>query len=147
MPAVKQLSREQELATLAKQKDSEIRRRLKSVDQDMMVVVNLLAQMRRQGLWRYIGFRSFEGYIRNVHGELAQSRTQLYDLLAIHELKEGERAIPDAVIKKMGIKKAVELSRLPGHQHTEEVVQMALEKPLSSFRNVVAEKRNEEGDA
>lgn len=144
MGVVKPFTRDQELFALAKHIHSEIQRELKVVDVGLTRATELLGQMRRQRLWKVLGFRSFEGYIRKAHPKLANSRSTLYNLLAIDDLTTGDNPIPKEVVRQMGLKKAVEMSRLEPFQRTPEVIEIALKQPLSKVRNCVQAELNKE---
>lgn len=143
MGAAKPFTREQELFALAKHVHSQIERELILVDEGLTRITELLGRMRRQRLFKYLGFCSFAQYIKNSHPKLANSRSALYDLLAIDELTKGDHPIPAEVVNRIGSKKAVELSRLEPHQRTSDVIEVALKQPLAKLRNVVTAKRNE----
>ena len=137
---------QQNLEQQAVQLDRKIRAKAKTLHTDITELGALLARIKDRHLWQYLPgqkFRTFQQYATAALGQ-AISRSRLYESVTAHMLTEGENPIPAEEVKQMGIKRAVEVSRLAPEQRTPEIREMAKTEPVMVVRNKVQAVLNQE---
>jgi hypothetical protein len=107
-----------------------------------------LAKMNETGLWRGVtdenhkeGYIDFDAYRQAVLGNMG--KTKFYELIAVHQLSQGDHPLQQSTIKNMGVKRAYEVSRLQPNQRNAEILTLAQTAPLAKVKQEVQAILNE----
>ena len=108
-----------------------------------------LAKMKQGNLWAGVsdkdhpeGFNDWTAYRQFVLGDMG--KTRLYELIAIHELTQGDKPIAPSIIKRMGIKRAYEFSRVEPEKRSPQLITLAQSAPLAEVKEAVQSLINED---
>jgi hypothetical protein len=115
--------------------------------EDMLELGRLLKRLQHRDLWRHItenGVQRFRQW-----SELAEcvfpsiSRRKCYELINAFSLTHCENSIAPDTVRKMGVKRASEVARLPASLRTPEIIALATTKPVMLVRNRVQQILNQ----
>lgn len=130
------------LRTEANQLFEEALRQSRQVTADISALGRQLARLRDHDLWKNISdqkgvprFRRWTEVSECLFGPMA--RRKCYELINSSSLTVGENAVSPEDVKKMGIKRAAELARLPPSQRSLEIISVAKTEPVMAVRNKV----------
>jgi hypothetical protein len=110
-----------QLSALAKEYDGKLIEAISGFSKNVTEIGKILAAMRDESmcLYRFVYdprqesavFETWRDYARYRIGKLSDA--SLYDYVSAHSLTQGEHALSESTVNKLGIKKAAQLSRLP----------------------------------